>query len=106
MTDSEVFAHLIERAYKRCHNVEEAFVTALNQVEGAFATAMLTVHQPEYLYCAKNISPLILGMGEERHYIGSDINAFLEFTKTAISLDDDDYAILSKEYFPFDFRHG
>ena len=99
MTDSEVFAHLIERAYKRCHNVEEAFVTALNQVEGAFATAMLTVHQPEYLYCAKNISPLILGMGEERHYIGSDINAFLEFTKTAISLDDDDYAILSKDQY-------
>ena len=97
MTDSEVFAHLIERAYGQCQNVEEAFVTALNQVEGAFATAMLTVHQPEYIYCAKNLSPLILGMGENRHYIGSDINAFLEFTKTAITLDDDDYAILSKD---------
>ena len=97
MTDSEVFAHLIERAYGQCQDVEEAFVTALNQVEGAFATAMLTVHQPEYIYCAKNLSPLILGMGENRHYIGSDVNAFLEFTKTAVTLDDDDYAILSKD---------
>ncbi len=97
MTDSEVLAHLIERAYTHKQSVEEAFVTALNQVEGAFATAMLSVHEPDRLYCAKNVSPLILGLGEGRNFIGSDINAFLEYTKTAITIDDGDYAIISKD---------
>lgn len=99
MTDSEVFAHLIERAYHQCQDVEEAFVTALNRVEGAFATAMLSIHDPQQLYCAKNLSPLILGIGEGHNYIGSDINAFLEFTKTAVTLDDGDYAIVSKDQY-------
>ena len=99
MTDSEVFAHLIEKAYRHCHDVEEAFVTALNQVQGAFATAMLSIHSPHQLYCAKNLSPLILGIGEGRNFVGSDINAFLEYTKTAVTLDDGDYAIVGKEDF-------
>ncbi|MBF0279074.1 MAG: glutamine--fructose-6-phosphate transaminase (isomerizing) [SAR324 cluster bacterium] len=97
MTDSEVFAHLVERAYAQSPNVENAFVSSLLQVEGAFATAMISIHEPDLLFCAKNVSPLMLGLGESRNFIGSDINAFLEFTKTAVTLDDGEYAIVGKQ---------
>lgn len=97
MTDSEVFAHLIEKSFEDNHGVEEAFVQALNKVEGSFATAMLCTHDSDHIYCAKKDSPLILGIGEGRNFIGSDINGFLEYTKHAITLDDGDYAIVGKD---------
>lgn len=97
LTDSEVFAHLIELAYAVCQDVETAFIKALQQVEGSFGVAMLSLHNPQYIFCAKKDSPLILGLGEGRNFVGSDINGFLEYTNKAITLDDGDYAIIGKD---------
>ncbi|MBF0286601.1 MAG: glutamine--fructose-6-phosphate transaminase (isomerizing) [SAR324 cluster bacterium] len=97
LTDSEVFAHLIEHAYEVCQDVEKAFIAALQRVEGSYGVAVLSYHEPQYIFCAKKDSPLILGLGEGRNFIASDINGFLEYTNKAITLDDDDYAIVSKD---------
>ncbi|GIT04297.1 MAG: hypothetical protein CM1200mP28_15560 [Deltaproteobacteria bacterium] len=55
---------------------------------------MLSSHDPENLYCVKKESPLLLGLGEGCNYVGSDINAFLEYTRKAIVLDEGEYVIL------------
>ena len=96
-TDTEVFVQLVARQYQRLQNTERAFVAALEQMEGSFAIVMISVHEPDRLFCAKRDSPLILGLGEGSNYVGSDINAFLEYTRRAVILDDDEYVILTQE---------
>ena len=96
-TDTEVFVQLMARHYQRLQNTERAFVAALEQMEGSFAIVMISVHEPDRLFCAKRDSPLILGLGEGSNYVGSDINAFLEYTRRAVILDDDEYVILTQE---------
>ena len=94
LTDTEVFVNLLEKSYTERNDLEQAFLAALQQIEGSFSIVMLSSHDPEHLYCVKNESPLLLGLGEECNYVGSDINAFLEYTRKAIVLDEGEYVIL------------
>ncbi|MDP7554754.1 MAG: class II glutamine amidotransferase, partial [Nitrospinota bacterium] len=96
-TDTEVIAHLLEDFYNTTGNVEKTFLKTLNKLEGTFAIAMITTFDSDRLYCAKKESPLILGIGDDANYIGSDSNAFIDFTKNSIVLDDFEYAIVSKD---------
>ena len=99
LTDTEVFVNLLEKSYTECNDLEQAFLAALQQIEGSFSIVMLSSHDPEHLYCVKKESPLLLGLGEGCNYVGSDINAFLEYTKKAIVLDEGEYVILgTNEY--------
>ena len=94
-TDTEVFAHLLEETHSAGISVEEAFVEAIRNVKGTFAIAMISSHDRDKIFCAREKSPLILGLAAEASFIGSDFNAFLPFTRRAIVLDDGEYAILS-----------
>ena len=96
-TDTEVLAHLLEKFYKRSRNVEKAFVKMLNLIEGTYAIAFISSYLPEQIFCAKKESPLMLGIGDEIKFIGSDFNAFIDHTKNAVILDDGEYAILSRD---------
>ncbi|HIE79758.1 MAG TPA: glutamine--fructose-6-phosphate transaminase (isomerizing), partial [Nitrospinaceae bacterium] len=82
-TDTEVLAHLLEKLYKRSRNVEKAFVKMLNLIEGTFALAFISSYLPEQIFCAKRESPLMLGIGDEIKFVGSDFNAFIDHTKNA-----------------------
>ncbi len=94
LTDTEVFVNLLEKSYTERNDLEQAFLAALQQIEGSFSIVMLSSHDPEHLYCVKKESPLLLGLGEDCNYVGSDINAFLEYTRKAIVLDEGEYVIL------------
>ena len=94
LTDTEVFVNLLEKSYTESNDLEQAFLSALQQIEGSFSIVMLSSHDPENLYCVKKESPLLLGLGEGCNYVGSDINAFLEYTRKAIVLDEGEYVIL------------
>ena len=96
-TDSEVLAHLLEKFYKRSLNVEKAFLKMLNLIEGTYAIALISTYHPEQIFCAKKESPLMLGIGDEIKFVGSDFNAFIDHTKNAVILDDGEYAILSRD---------
>ncbi len=96
-TDTEVIPHLLEKYFGKNGNVEEALVKTIHQLEGTFAFAFITTHQPDQIFCAKRESPLLLGIGDEIKFIGSDFNAFIDQTKNAVIIEDDEYAILSKE---------
>ncbi len=96
-TDTEVIAHLMEKYYLSTGDVEDAFIKSINMLEGTYAIAMISIYEPEKIFCAKNESPLILGIGNDVNYIGSDFNAFIDYTKNTVVLDDGEYAIISKE---------
>ena len=96
-TDTEILAHLLEKFYKRSQNIEKAFVKTLTLIEGTFALAFISSYLPEQIFCAKRESPLMLGIGDEIKFVGSDFNAFIDHTKNAVILDDGEYAILSRD---------
>ncbi len=96
-TDTEILAHLLEKFYKRSRNVEKAFLKMLGLIEGTYAIAFISSYLPDQIFCAKKESPLMLGIGDEIKFIGSDFNAFIDHTKNAVILDDGEYAILSRD---------
>ena len=96
-TDTEVLAHLLEKFYKRSRNAEKAFLKMLSLIEGTYAIALISTYHPEQIFCAKKESPLMLGIGDEIKFVGSDFNAFIDHTKNAVILDDGEYAILSRD---------
>lgn len=96
-TDTETIAHLVEELFRESGDVERAWVATLRELEGSYALAMISVHDPERIYCARHESPLIIGIGTESNYVGSDFNAFIEYTKNTVILDDGEYGIVAKD---------
>jgi glucosamine--fructose-6-phosphate aminotransferase (isomerizing) len=72
-------------------------VSALRSLQGSYALAMITTHDPERIFCARNESPLIIGVGSESNYVGSDFNAFIDYTKNTVILEDGEYGIVSRD---------
>jgi glucosamine--fructose-6-phosphate aminotransferase (isomerizing) len=96
-TDTEVIVHLMEEVYQRGLFIEQAFVRMLRHLEGTFAIAMITTYEPRKIFCARQNSPLILGIDSDTRFVSSDINAFLPHARQALPLDDGEYAVLSPD---------
>ena len=96
-TDTEVIPHLIEEYRKGGLPLERAFVAALKELDGSFAVAMVAAEEPWGIFCGKHESPLIIGLGQNENYLGSDFNAFIEYTKNAVVMEDGEYAIITHE---------
>ncbi|MFV0541315.1 MAG: glutamine--fructose-6-phosphate transaminase (isomerizing) [Aestuariibaculum sp.] len=95
-TDTEVLVNLIEDVKKQ-ENVKlgKAVQIALNQVIGAYAIAVFDKNKPNEIVIARLGSPLVVGVGEDEFFIASDASPFLEYTKNAIYLEDEEMAIVS-----------
>jgi len=91
-TDSEVIAQLIQFFYNG--NFEEAFRKMLSKIEGAFGIVAIHNNHKEII-CARKGSPLVLGIGEQEYFIGSDPSPFLDHTKNVIYLDEKQMVIIS-----------
>lgn len=97
-TDTEVIAHLLgEYLDEHEDDMETAFVSALRELEGTFSLAVISTKASGHIYCAKRESPLIIGLGDDANYIGSDFNAFIEFTRQAIIMDDGEFAVVTQQ---------
>lgn len=94
-TDTECIAHLIEDSYNG--SLEDAVLEALDKVKGTYALMVVSVHEPEKLICARNESPLVLGLGDGEIFVGSDVASFLEHTRKAVALDDGEYAVVTTQ---------
>ncbi|MFQ5914654.1 MAG: glutamine--fructose-6-phosphate transaminase (isomerizing) [Nitrospinota bacterium] len=106
-TDTEVFAHLLEESLDAGLSLEDAFRHAVRELEGTFALAVIALQKRDRILCAKKESPLILGIGDSCNFIGSDSNAFIEFTKHAVVLDDGEMAVVTGDGFAVkDFQTG
>ncbi len=100
-TDTEVIPHLIEEAWKNNQSLSltEAVLEAVKRLEGSYAIAVLSTKEPDKIVCARNESPLVLGINENAVYFSSDIPAFLPLTNKAIIIDDGELVTLSTEGF-------
>jgi glucosamine--fructose-6-phosphate aminotransferase (isomerizing) len=96
-TDTEVLINLIEDVKKQ-ENVKlgKAVQIALNQVIGAYAIAVFDKNKPEEVVVARLGSPLAIGIGdnEDEFFIASDASPFLEYTKNAVYLEDEEMAVI------------
>jgi glucosamine--fructose-6-phosphate aminotransferase (isomerizing) len=96
-TDTEIVAHLIhERLREGRGSLEEAVRSALREVHGAYALAVLSREEPGRIVVAKSSSPLVIGLADEATFCGSDIPALLPYTRKMIFLEDGDVAVLEK----------
>ena len=94
-TDTEVLINLIEDV-KLKENVKlgKAVQVALNQVVGAYSIAVFDKNKPDEIVIARLGSPLAVGIGDNEFFIASDASPFLEYTKNAIYLEDEEMAII------------
>jgi glutamine---fructose-6-phosphate transaminase (isomerizing) len=89
-TDTEVIAHLIEEPLKKDHSLSlaDAVLETVKSLEGSYAIAVISTKEPDKIICARNESPLVLGVSENGVYCASDIPAFLPVTNKAVLIND------------------
>ena len=96
-TDSEVAAHLIAKAFERTGDLVTAFTEVVNRLHGAFTILVIDQDQPDVVLAARRNAPLVIGLGEHENFLGSDVAAFVEHTKRAIAVGQDQIVILRAE---------
>jgi glucosamine--fructose-6-phosphate aminotransferase (isomerizing) len=96
-TDTEVIAHLIEENFKKNPelNLATAVLEAVKRLDGSYAIAVISSKEPDKIICARNESPLVLGVSENAVYCASDIPAFLPVTNKAVFINNGELIILS-----------
>jgi glucosamine--fructose-6-phosphate aminotransferase (isomerizing) len=96
-TDTEVIAHLIEEKIKKDPQLDFATAVreAVKKLDGSYALAVISTMEPDTVICARNESPLVLGIGENGIYFASDIPAFLPVTNTVVFVEDGEIVRLS-----------
>ena len=97
-TDTEVLLNLIEFFQEREKlKLEKAVRLALNEVDGAYAIAVMDRDDPEKIVMARLGSPLVIGIGDNEFFIGSDATPFLDHTKRVVYLEDGEMAMVSRD---------
>ena len=94
-TDTEVIAHLLQHLY--CGNMKEALLKAMTMLEGSYALGVVCDSEPDAIYCARNDSPLVIGVKEGESFIASDIPALLSHTRDVVFLQDKEIGILTRQ---------
>jgi glucosamine--fructose-6-phosphate aminotransferase (isomerizing) len=95
-TDTEVIAHLIEENLKNPSlSLADAVLDAVKKLDGSYALAVVSTKEPNKIICARNESPLVLGVSEDAVYCASDIPAFLPVTNKAVLINNGELIILS-----------
>ncbi len=84
-TDTETIAHLVRKYYQG--DLFVAVKRALHDVEGAYAIGVLCKDNPDVLVAARHGSPLIVGLGDDEAFIGSDVPAIMKYTRKVLYLD-------------------
>ncbi len=94
-TDTEMLVHLIRFNYKGC--LTEAVRTALNQVDGTYGIAVMSSLHPGVMVAARMGSPLVIGLGDNEHFVASDVSAMLEHTNRVVYLEDGEIATVTPD---------
>ncbi len=104
-TDSEVVAHLIGEKMEKM-DFKKALCESFSEIAGSNALCVLNNKTEEVGVC-RDGSPIVIGIGEDEYFVGSDVTAFLPYTKKVVFLDDGQGAIISSRGFSvFDVKTG
>ena len=99
-TDSEVAVHLIARAYDAGPTAGDFVASALavvRRLEGHFTVVFAHADDPDTIVAARRSTPLVVGIGDGEMFVGSDVAAFIEYTRDAIELGQDQAVVITAD---------
>lgn len=106
-TDTEVAAATIASIYNKLGtgDLTEAVRVASNRMEGAFTILAIHADHPDRVVATRRNSPLVIGLGENENFLGSDVSAFIDYTKEAVEMGQDQIVtITGTDYSIIDFE--
>ncbi|TVU57224.1 glutamine--fructose-6-phosphate transaminase (isomerizing) [Corynebacterium aurimucosum] len=98
-TDTEVAATLLADVF---HNEASGDLTKAMQLtgkrlEGAFTLLAIHAEQADRIVAARRDSPLVIGLGEGENFLGSDVSGFIDYTKSAVEMDNDQVVTITAD---------
>jgi glutamine---fructose-6-phosphate transaminase (isomerizing) len=96
-TDTEIAAQLLEAAVEDGATLTGAMRQVCGRLEGAFTLVAVDAEDPDHVVAARRNSPLVVGVGEGEAFVASDVAAFIEHTRDAIELGQDQVVTISRE---------
>ncbi|OBF42226.1 glutamine--fructose-6-phosphate aminotransferase [Mycobacterium sp. ACS1612] len=107
-TDTEVAVHLVSRQYQHGDTAGDfaaSVLAVLRRLEGHFTLVFANADVPGMIVAARRSTPLVVGVGEGEMFIGSDVAAFIEHTRDAVELGQDQAVVITPDrYEIFDFQ--
>ena len=108
-TDTEVIPNLIHYYYSKDTNsalletekILKAVISATNELKGSYAIEVISPLMPDTIIAARKDSPLVIGTKAGSNHIASDIPALLTYTRDFYLLDDNEFAIITKDCVEF-----
>ena len=89
-TDTEVVAHLVAKQLRESGgSLADALRAACRRLDGAFTLVIVDADQPDVVVAARRNSPLVVGVGDGEMFLGSDVAAFIAYTRDAVELGQD-----------------
>ena len=96
-TDTEVAAHLLEAQLAAGADLTTAMQAVCRELEGAFTLVAMDAQDPSRVVAARRNSPLVVGLGDGENFLGSDVAAFIEHTRDALELGQDQVVTITRE---------
>ncbi|HEU4568686.1 MAG TPA: glutamine--fructose-6-phosphate transaminase (isomerizing) [Marmoricola sp.] len=96
-TDTEVAAHLLEVELDGGADLTGAMQAVCRRLEGAFTLVAVDALDPSRVVAARRNSPLVVGIGEGENFLGSDVAAFIEHTREALELGQDQVVTITRD---------
>jgi glucosamine--fructose-6-phosphate aminotransferase (isomerizing) len=99
-TDSEVTVHLVAQAYRKgptAGDFEASVLAVLRRLEGHFTLVFAHADDPGTIIAARRSTPLVVGIGDGEMFVGSDVAAFIEFTRDAVELGQDQAVVITAD---------
>ncbi len=105
-TDTETAAHLLAAAYASCGDLPLAVRTVCRRLHGAFTLVVTHADEPDLIVAARRSSPLVVGVGSGEHFVASDVAAFIEHTRDAVELGQDQVVTITRDGYRITDFHG
>ncbi len=108
-TDTETTAHLIAQAYEHgdtAGDLPASVRSVCRRLEGAFTLVVTHADQPDLVVAARRSSPLVVGVGDGETFVASDVAAFIEHTREAVELGQDQLVVIDREGYEVTDFHG
>ncbi|MBQ3076708.1 MAG: glutamine--fructose-6-phosphate transaminase (isomerizing) [Clostridia bacterium] len=96
-TDTETAVHLMDYHYKKTGDFLEAVIAALKEIRGTYAFGIICKDEPGKIICVRQENPLLIGLGDGENFMGSDIPAFIKYTKQYLVMEPGEIAILEAD---------
>jgi glutamine---fructose-6-phosphate transaminase (isomerizing) len=108
-TDTEVAVHLVSHHYERGDTAGDfvaSVLAMLRRLEGHFTLVFTNADEPGTIVAARRSTPLVLGVGDGEMFISSDVAAFIEYTRDAVELGQDQAVVITADGYRISDFHG